>query len=104
LAKPTRSWKDVISEKPVNEMRAALYEWLMEAQERIAQAQYRQGVSNETVLAALDEADERLSEDERREDLYLSLLAHYVASLGGRLEVRAVFGETEIVLRRMPSG
>ena len=102
MSEPTRSWKDVIAEKPVNEARARLYRLLMEAQDRIAQARYRQGVSNETVLAALDAADEQLSEDERREDLYLSSLAHYVAALGGRLEVRAVFGETEIVARQMP--
>ena len=102
MSEPTRRWKDVIAEKPVNEARAGLYELLMEAQERIAQAQYRHGVSNDTVLAALDQADERLSEDERREDLFLSSLAHYVAALGGRLEVRAVFGETEIIVRQMP--
>lgn len=103
MSEPTRSWKDVISEKPVNETRARVYEQLMEAQQRIAQARYRHGVSNEAVLAALDEADERLSDDERREDLYLSLLGHYVAALGGRLEVRAVFAEEEISVRRMPT-
>ena len=88
----------------MNEMRVGLYEQLMEAQDGIAQARYRQGVRNETVLAALDEADERLSEDEQREDLYLSLLAHYVAALGGRLEVKAVFAEDEVLVRRMPAG
>lgn len=102
MSEPTRSWKDVVAEKPVNAARARLYELVMAAQDRIAQDQYRQGVSNETVLAALDAADEQLSEDERREDLYLSVLAHYVAALGGRLEVRAVFGESEIVVRHIP--
>ncbi|MBV9817219.1 MAG: hypothetical protein JOZ07_02570 [Solirubrobacterales bacterium] len=103
MSEPTRSWKDVISEKPVNETRAALYQQLMEAEQRIARARAGRGVSNETVLAALDRAEERLSEDDRREDLYLSLLGGYVAALGGRLEVRAVFGEQEIVVRRMPA-
>lgn len=86
----------------MNEMRARLYERLMEAQERIAHAQYGRGVSHEAVQAALDTADERLSEDERREDLYLAALAHYVTALGGRLEVRAVFDEEAIVVRREP--
>jgi hypothetical protein len=103
LSEPTRSWKDVLSEEPVNEMRASIYERLMEAQERIAHAQYQRGVSHEAVLAALDAADERLSEGERREDLYLSALAHYVAALGGRLEVRAEFGDEAIVVRREPA-
>jgi hypothetical protein len=36
----------------------------------------------------------------RREDLDLSALAHYVAALGGRIEIRAVFGDDEILVRR----
>lgn len=54
------------------------------------------------MLAALDAVDERLSEDERRDDLYLAALAYYVERLGGGLEVRAVFGEEEVVVRREP--
>lgn len=87
-------------EGPVNAMRVELYRRLMEAQERIAQALYRRSVSDEEVQAALDAVDERLSEDERREDLYLSALTRYVEALGGQLEVRAVFGDETIVLPR----
>jgi hypothetical protein len=83
-------------------MRAKLYERLMEAQDQVAQALYRRGVSDEQVQAALDVADERLSEDERREDLYLSALTGYVEALGGRVEVRAVFGDDVVVVRRSP--
>jgi hypothetical protein len=86
----------------VNEARARLYERLMEAQERIAHACYGRGITDEEVQAALDASDERLSEDERREDLYLSALAHYVDALGGRLEVRAVFGDEAVVVHRVP--
>jgi hypothetical protein len=102
VGEPTPRRKDVIGEKPVNVMRARLYERLMEAQERIAHQRYAHGVSNESVLAALDTADERLSDEERREDLYLSALAHYVQALGGRLEVRAVFGDEPVLVRREP--
>ena len=102
VSESTRSWKDFLTDESVNEMRAELYERLMEAQERIAHAQYRRGVDHEVVRAALDTAEERLSEAERREDLYLSALAHYVEALGGRLEVRAVFGDEAIVIRREP--
>ncbi|HET9720357.1 MAG TPA: hypothetical protein VFP55_09795 [Solirubrobacteraceae bacterium] len=84
----------------MNAVRVELYRRLMEAQEQIARALYRRGVSDERVRAALDAIDERLTEDERREDLYLSALSRYVEALGGRLEVRAVFGEEAIVLRR----
>jgi hypothetical protein len=83
-------------------MRAKLYERLMEAQDQVAQALYRRGVTDRQVQAALDAADERLSEDERREDLYLSALTHYVEALGGRVEVRAAFGDDVVVVRRSP--
>ncbi len=102
MPESTRSWKDVLSVEPVNEMRAEIYERLMEAQDRIARARYERGVSDELVQAALDTADESLSEAERREDLYLSALAHYVEALGGRLEVRAVFGDDEVLVRQDP--
>lgn len=88
------------AEEPVNAMRAELYRRLMVAQEAIAQARYRRGASHEVVQAALDAVDERLSEDERREDLYLSALSKYVQALGGQIEVRAVFGEESLVVWR----
>ena len=89
-------------EAPVNEMRVRLYEQLMEAQERIAQARYAGGVDDAAVLAALDAAETGISEQQRREDLYLASLAAYVAALGGRLEVRAVFGDESVVVRTGP--
>jgi hypothetical protein len=88
------------SEEPVNRVRAQLYQRLMEAQQEIALAVYQRGVSDAEVQAALDAVDERLSDDERREDLYLSALAIYVEALGGRLEVRARFGEQSILIPR----
>lgn len=87
----------------MNRARADLYARLMQGQDRIAHWLYERGVSHEAVLAALDAVDERLSEDERREDLYLSALEHYVAALGGQVEVRAVFGDERIVVRREPA-
>lgn len=83
-------------------MRAAIYQRLMDAQERIAVARYERGVSHDTVLAALDAVDERLSDEERREDLYLAALALYVEALGGRLEVKVVFDDESIVVDRRP--
>ncbi len=86
----------------MNEKRAEIYARLMEAQERIAHRLYERGVSHDLVLTALDAVDERLSEDERRDDLYVSALAHYVEALGGRLEIRAVVGDDEILVRQEP--
>jgi hypothetical protein len=83
-------------------MRAQIYERLMEAQERVAHVLYKRGVSHESVLQALDAVDERMSEAERRDDLYLSAMTHFVEALGGRLEVRAMFDDTEVVVTRQP--
>jgi hypothetical protein len=55
------------------------------------------------VQDALDVVDEELSDADRREDLYLAALARYVAALGGRIEVRAVFEGEEILVRREPA-
>ena len=102
MSEPTSSGKKVNGQEPVNRMRAEIYRHLLEAQEDIAHALYRRGVSHDDVRAALDAVDEKISDDQRREDLYLSGLEHYVAALGGRIEVRAVFGEDEILLRQAP--
>ena len=83
----------------MNDMRVRIYERLMEAQERIAEARYNRGAGHESVLAAMDAAETELSEAERREDLYLSSLSAYVTALGGRLEVRAVFPDGSVVLQ-----
>lgn len=103
MSEPTRNSNYVQADQSVRESRVEIYKRLMEAQERIAHALYRRGLSNEVVQDALNSADERLSDVERIEDLYLSALAHYVDVLGGRLEVRAIFGDQEIILRREPA-
>ncbi len=100
MPEPTSSGKEVDREESVNRMRAEIYRRLMEAQERIAHVLYARDVSHDEVRAALDAVDEKLSDEQRREDLYLSGLEHYVAALGGRIEVRAVFGGDEILVRR----
>lgn len=102
MADPTRSSKNVPSDEPVNQARAKLYERLLDGQEQIARARYERGVGHHVIQTALDHCDELLSADERREDLYVSALAHYVQALGGRLEVRAIFEDEAIVLRREP--
>ena len=102
MAGPRRGGTNHDPEEPVNETRAQIYARLMDAQELIAQRLYQRGVRDESLLNALDAIDEQLPEDERREDLYLAALARFVAALGGRLEVRAVFDGDEILVRQEP--
>ena len=102
MSESTQDGDALRREEPVTEMRVRLYEQLMEAQERIAQACYARGMDDAAVLAALDAAETGISEQQRQEDLYLTSLAAYVAALGGRLEVRAVFGDESVVVRTGP--
>ena len=84
----------------MSEARVRLYQLLMEAQEQIALARYARGVENQTVLAAIDAAQDGPAEAERCEDLYFSTLATYVEALHGRLEIHVVFPEETVVIRR----
>jgi hypothetical protein len=103
VAEPTHSGTNHDPEEPVNEARAHLYRRLMDAQEQIAVRLYRRGFSDRVVQDALDVVDEELSDADRREDLYVSALARFVGALGGRIEVRAVFDEEEVLVRREPA-
>ena len=57
------------------------------------------GVTQEELAAKIGMSQAELSRSERREDHLLSTLRRYVEALGGRLDVRAVFGDKQIELR-----
>ncbi len=103
-SKPTKSWETVRGQKPLNDKRVATYEWLMEAEERIAEARCQRGESQATIAEALAASELSASEVEQEDDPYLCTLARYVAALGGHLEVLAVFPEETITVRREPDG
>jgi hypothetical protein len=98
----TRNWEIVRGERSLNEQRVATYVRLMDAQERIAQALSRHGVSDARIDEALGVSELDSSEAEPEDDLYLGSLARYVGALGGHLEVRAVFPDETITVRRDP--
>jgi hypothetical protein len=98
----TRNWEIVRGERSLNEQRVATYVRLMDAQERIAQARSRRGVSDSTIDEALAVSELDDSEAEPEDDLYLGSLGRYVAALGGHLEVQAVFPDETITVRREP--
>jgi hypothetical protein len=76
----------------------AAYERLMEAQHRVANARYRAGVTDAEVDKALEACEPENPESLSDEELYLGTLARFVAALGGRLDVVAVFGDETIDL------
>lgn len=102
-SKSTKSWREVRGQKPVNEKLVAAYDRVLEAEERIAQARSRRGETAARIAEALTLSEPDGAEVEVEEDLYLSVLARYVAALGGHLEVHAVFPEETITVRREPA-
>jgi hypothetical protein len=76
----------------VDEGRVLAYQRLMQADRLLAAARARRAPD---APAMSDWADPE--ELDREVDLYLTTLARYVASLGGRVEVRAVFGDEDAV-------
>ena len=63
------------------------------------------GMTQREVAETLDVSQANISRIEHEDDLYLSTLSGYVAALGGRLELRAVFPDeiVEIVPAASPS-
>lgn len=101
-ANHAKSWETVRRQKPVNEKRVAAYERVLDAEQRIAEARYRRGVSHGAITDALAVSEPEGSDVEQEDDVYLSILGRYVEALGGYLEVRAVFPEEAITLLRQP--
>ncbi len=99
-----KSWEEIRRANPVNERRVATYRRLTEAEERVSRARHRAGVSWETIETALASSQLSDAELEATDDLYLMTLTRFVAALGGHVEVRAVFGEETITVRRDPDG
>ncbi len=101
-ANRAKSWETVRRQKPVSEKRVAAYERVMDAEQLIAEARYRRGVSHAAITDALAVSERDGSDTTQEDDAYLSILGRYVEALGGYLEVRAVFPEEAITLLRQP--
>lgn len=60
------------------------------------------GMTQREVAETLDVSQANISRIEHEDDLYLSTLSGYVAALGGRLELRAVFPDETVEI--VPAG
>ncbi len=84
--------------RPLNMTRVGTYQRLMDVQDQIAWALYERGISDQTIVEALDASEPPDALGLHEVDLYLDGLRRYVGLLGGRLELRAVFDEEVISL------
>lgn len=95
---PTSRWEEVRASLSLDPDRIALYERLFAAEQRIGETRYAHGATDAQVLAAIDDAEEGLAPFAAEHDLYISALHRFIAALGGRLEVHAVFDEETVVV------
>lgn len=95
------SWREIRRARPLNQRRLAMYDRLMEAEARLDDVHRRRGVSDTALGDALEisEAEEGAGGEAT---VYLSALSRYVAALGGRLDIVAVFGDETVPMPGLP--
>jgi predicted XRE-type DNA-binding protein len=64
----------------------------------IAQLREARGVTQGKIAERMNVTQSNVSHFERNPNIFLRSLADYVEALGGRLEVRAIFPEQEVIL------
>jgi DNA-binding XRE family transcriptional regulator len=98
----TKTWKEVTAGRPDSASRRAAYELgrneaLAEIVEyNLAELRKMRAVTQAELAHQLGVAQPSLSALERRGDVQLSTLRHYIEGLGGHLEVSAVFDDVRI--------
>jgi hypothetical protein len=99
-----KSWEQIRREIDVKEDHVAAYGLLDEAERRFYEARQRRGFTDAMMARALGvDEDKAWSVEADDGDLFLAALARHVAAAGGRLELRAVFDDEEVVLLSVPA-
>ncbi len=97
----THKWSDIQAKygKPEREAYRAEVAAEFEA-ERATLRQLRKAktLTQQELARRLETSQAEISRMERRADMYVSTLAHYVEALGGRLEISAVFDEHRVAI------
>ena len=100
MAEGTRSWREIRAERALNEQEMQAYGRLMVAQALVAAYAAKIGIEDGRIAEALSASEPEGAGTERRLDPSLEALSRFVAALGGRLELRAVFDDGAVVLMR----
>jgi DNA-binding XRE family transcriptional regulator len=96
------NWKDI--RKPLTpEAEQRTKAWIAAEMARLPLAELRRAREMTQVqLAAVLHVDQgAISKLEKRSDIYLSTLRSYVEALGGRLDIRAIFPQGEVILESL---
>lgn len=99
MARAEKPWREVRRQRPLNEARIEYHGRVMEAERVLEALRDKRGVSEQRFDAA--QLIDRATGEEETDDL--ARLARWVAVLGGRLELRAVFPEETVTLMEEPA-
>lgn len=97
----TRPFAELAAEAkadPRRRARIAEYTRAIDDALSLGQLRREQGMAQGEVAGTLDVSQANVSRIEHEQDVYLSTLRNYVAALGGRLEVVAVFPDRAVTL------
>lgn len=98
MARKFKELRDPIMADPVRRERVEQHKRAIRDALELAALREARGATQQQVAQVLDVTQANISRIEHEEDLYLSTLSGYVAALGGRLELRAVFPDQTVEL------
>ena len=98
MAKNYTTLRDEIRADPQRRERIDEYKRAMLDALDLAELRESRGLTQRRQAETLGVSQANISRIERQDDLYLSTLSNYVAALGGRLEVSAVFPDEVVHL------
>ena len=99
---PTTNWRDQrarsVERDPGFEAGVARERAKLEFATKLQTVREARERSQEALATTMQVSQANISRIERQDDLKLSTLERYIEALGGRLEVRAIFGDEHVVL------
>jgi len=98
MAKNFRVLQERIRADPARRARIEQIERAVRDAQALGELRESRKLTQTAVAGSLAVSQANISRIEHEEDLYLSTLRDYVAALGGRLEIRAVFPDEVITL------
>lgn len=98
MTKRLQALRERIQADPARRERVKKYERAIETALALGRLRESRAMTQSELAARMAVSQANVSRIERGDDLYLSTLRHYVESLGGRLEVNAVFPDTTMTI------
>jgi len=96
MAKPYKQLRDKIRSDKMRAARVSSYRQAMEDALALAELREKRELTQTDIARVLSTSQANVSRIERQRNLYLSTLTEYVAALGGRLRISAVFQDEEV--------